>query len=185
MQRSRRLPTLAALAAVVTATALLGGCSAGFDATSTKPYAPADGVIASSGDLRVLNALVVAADGGDEGADGIVSMTVVNRGTQDDRVTGITTPSGSVAVDGDTRLPAGGSLTFGAAGTTATVSGLAKAPGQAIELRVAFARAEPVRLRTVVVPAVGEYATLTPSPSPTPTPSPTETPTESPSPSES
>lgn len=182
MQRSRRLPTLAALAAVVTATALLGGCSAGFDATSTKPYAPADGVIASSGDLRVLNALVVVAEGGDEG---LVSMTVVNRGTQDDRVTGITTPSGSVAVDGDTRLPAGGSLTFGAAGTTATVSGLAKAPGQAIELRVAFARAEPVRLRTVVVPAVGEYATLTPSPSPTPTPSPTETPTESPSPSES
>ena len=182
MQRSRRLPTLAALAAVVTATALLGGCSAGFDATSTKPYAPSDGVIASSGDLRVLNALVVAAEGGDEG---LVSMTVVNRGTQDDRVTGITTPSGSVAVEGDNRLPAGGSLTFGAAGTTATVSGLAKAPGQAIELRVAFARAEPVRLRTVVVPAVGEYATLTPSPSPTPTPSPTETPTESPSPSES
>jgi len=182
VQRSRRLPTLAALAAVVTATALLGGCSAGFDATSTKPYAPADGVIASSGDLRVLNALVVVAEGGDEG---LVSMTVVNRGTQDDRVTGITTPSGSVAVDGDTRLPAGGSLTFGAAGTTATVSGLAKAPGQAIELRVAFARAEPVLLRTVVVPAVGEYATLTPSPSPTPTPSPTETPTESPSPSES
>ena len=61
----------------------------------------------------------------------------------------------------------------------------AKAPGQTIELRIAFARAEPVMLRTVVVPAVGEYATLTPSPSPTPTPSPTETPTESPSPSES
>ena len=44
------------------------GCSAGFDATSTKPYAPSDGVIASSGDMRVLNALVVAAEGGDEGA---------------------------------------------------------------------------------------------------------------------
>jgi hypothetical protein len=182
VQSSRRFPTLSALAAAVTAAALVGGCSAGFDATSIKPYAPADGVMASSGDLQVLNALVVAADGADEG---LVSMVVVNRGSQDDRVTDITTPSGSVAVSGDDELLAGGSLAFGATGTTATVSGLDRSPGQQITLKVAFARAEPVTLRTVVVQATDEYASLTPSPSPTPTPTESETATESPSPSES
>ena len=40
-------------------------------------------------------------------------------------------------------------------------------------------------VRTVVVPATGDYASLTPSPSPTPTPSETVTASESPSPSES
>ena len=182
MLRSRRLPTLAALTAAVTATAVLGGCSAGFDATSAQPYAPSDGIIASSGDLRVLNALVVAAEGADSG---LVSMTVANRGTQDDRITGITTPAGSVDLVGDAQLPAGGAVAFGATGTTATVSGLDAAPGEGIELKVAFARAEPVTLRTVVVPATDDYAALTPSPSPTPTPVSTETPTESPSPAES
>ena len=181
MQPSRRLPTLAALAAAVTASALVGGCSAGVDATSIKPYAPSDGVIASSGDLRVLNALVVAAEGAD---DGLVSMTVVNRGTRDDRITGITSPSGTIAVDGDDRLPAGGSVTFGATGTTATIGGIDRTPGQQIELKVTFSRAEPVTMRTVVVDATDEYASLTPSPPPTP-PS-TLTPSEpAPSPSES
>jgi hypothetical protein len=112
-------------------------------------------------------------------------MVVVNRGSQDDRVTDITTPSGSVAVSGDDELLAGGSLAFGATGTTATVSGLDRSPGQQITLKVAFARAEPVTLRTVVVQATDEYASLTPSPSPTPTPTESETATESPSPSES
>ena len=162
MLSSRRLPTLTALAAAVTASAVLGGCSAGFDATSAQPYAPSDGIIASSGDLRVLNALVVAAEGAD---DGLVSMTVVNRGQQDDRITGITSPHGSVTLVGDDELPAGGAVTFGAEDTTATLSGLEKDPGQGIELKVSFARAEPVTLRTVVVPATDDYASLTPSPS--------------------
>ena len=50
---------------------------AGFDATSAKPYAPSDGIMADSGDLRVLNALVVAADGD---STGVVSATIANRG---------------------------------------------------------------------------------------------------------
>ena len=161
MLRSRRLPTLTAFAAAVTATAFLGGCSAGFDATSTRPYAPADGVIADSGDLKVLNALVVAADGADTG---LVSMTVVNKGTKDDRVTGITSPSGTVTIDGDDQLPAGGALSFGTEGATATISPLDQSPGQGVELKITFSRAEPVTLRTVIVPATDEYSSLTPSP---------------------
>ena len=41
------------------------GCAAGFDATSIKPYAPSDGILANSGDLRVLNTLVVVDEVGD------------------------------------------------------------------------------------------------------------------------
>lgn len=184
MQHSRRLSTLAAVSAAVLTATFAGGCAAGFDATSTKPYAPADGVVAGAGDIRVLNALVVAAEGADTG---LVSMTVVNRGTRDDRVTGITSSAGSVAVEGDDTVPAGGTLPFGADATTATVSGLDRDPGQGIQLKVSFARSEPVTLRTVIVDADGDYASLTPSPTPTPTPTPTEseTSTESPSPSES
>ena len=37
------------------------GCAAGLNAQTLKPYAPADGVMANSGDIRILNALVVVA----------------------------------------------------------------------------------------------------------------------------
>ncbi|HET9945398.1 MAG TPA: hypothetical protein VFR56_07065, partial [Actinomycetes bacterium] len=59
-RRHRRLRPLAALAAALTVT-VLAGCSSGFGATSTKDYAPSDGIVAGDGDIRVLNALVVAA----------------------------------------------------------------------------------------------------------------------------
>ena len=110
-----------------------------------------------------------------------------NGGKEDDRVTDITASSGTVALDGDLSIPAGGAVTFGAEDPTATVEGLSREPGQSISLRIGFARSEPAALQTVVVEADGDYASLTPSPTPTPTPTPTESesPTESPSPSES
>jgi hypothetical protein len=179
-RRLRRLRPLAALAAALTVT-VLTGCSTGFDATSKKDYAPSDGIVAGDGDIRVLNALVVAADGAD---DGLVSMSVVNRGEAADRITGIESDAGDVTLGGDTSLPAGSSVSFGADGTTATVSGLTKEPGQAVQLTIRFARSEPLTLRTVIVPATDDYASLTPSSPPTPAVLPTETPTESPSPTE-
>jgi hypothetical protein len=179
-RRLRRPRPLAALAAALTVT-VLTGCSTGFDATSKKDYAPSDGIVAGDGDIRVLNALVVAADGAD---DGLVSMSVVNRGEAADRITGIESDAGDVTLGGDTSLPAGSSVSFGADGTTATVSGLTKEPGQAVQLTIRFARSEPLTLRTVIVPATDDYASLTPSSPPTPAVLPTETPTESPSPTE-
>ena len=178
-RRHRRLWPLAALAAALTVTALTG-CSSGFDATSTKDYAPSDGVVAGTGDIRILNALVVSAEGAD---DGVVSMTVVNRGQTSDRVTGIESDAGQVTVSGDVSLPPGAAVSFGSEEASATISGISKDPGQTVELTVRFAKAEPLTLRTVVVPGVDHYASLTPSASPTPTATetPTETPTESPS----
>lgn len=156
----------------------LAGCSSGFDATSTQDYAPSDGIVAGDGDIRVLNALVVATEGADEG---VVSMTVVNRGETSDRITAIRSDAGDVTLGGDTSLPPGAAVSFGTEEATATVTGLTKEPGQAVALTVRFAKAEPLTFRTVIVLGTDDYASLTPPTSPTPTPTPTETPSETPS----
>jgi hypothetical protein len=166
--------------AVTAGVLLSAGCGAGFDATSTEPYAPGDGILADSGDLRVINALVVAGDDG----RGVVSATVVNRGGRDDTLTGVTSPDATIDVDDSLDLPAGGVITLGGAGEdteSTVVTGLDKEPGETIELKFTFSRTQPVTLRTLVVEATGDYATVTPSPSATPTPTPSS---PSPSPSE-
>lgn len=166
MERTRtsRRALVAASVATLLAGPLLAGCSAGFDATSRQPYSPSDGINATSGDLRVLNALVVKAE---DGSDGLISAGLVNNGDRDDRLTEITSPAGAVSVSGSKTLPAGESVTLGS-GTQAqaTVSGLTKEPGETITLRLAFGRTAPVTIRTVVVAATGDYADLAPAPAP-------------------
>lgn len=172
----RRRLVLGLLAA--TAVASLSGCGAGARAQSVQPYAPADGVLATSGSIRVLNALVVEAEGSSRG---VVSLTIVNRGTRDDRLRGLTSDDGTVDLTGDRTLRAEGSVRFGAATSpSATIDGMTRAPGQEITLVLTFARAGPVRLHTVVVPATGPYAQVTPGPE---TPAASSTPTQSASPS--
>lgn len=171
--RPRPAPLLLAMTSVALL-ALVTGCGAGQNAQTVKPFAPADGVLANSGNIRVLNALVVAADGA---RTGVVSMTLVNRGDTDDTLTGFTSPDGAVDLTGSRDLTAGHAVRFGA--TTepaATIGDLAKVPGEEITLRLTFRHTEPITLRTVVVPAAGYYADLTPGP---------ETPAELPTPTES
>lgn len=146
--------------------ALLAGCSSGFEATSLKPYSPADGIQADSGDLRVLNALVVA---GEDGSTGLVSATVVNRGDRNDRLTDVTSPDATIVLAGTSDLPASGALTLGS-GTdpSASATGLGKAAGENISLTFSFARTSPVTVRTVVVAATGYYAEMGPSPATSP-----------------
>lgn len=164
VNNARRLP---AVAGALVAGVLLSGCAAGFDATSIKPYAPADGVNGESGDVRALNVLVVAAP---SASSGVVVMTIANDGTRDDRLTGIETPSGTVTLSGPGELPAGGTTQFSNdTENTAVVSNLTKLAGEAITLRLRFERAEPLRIRTVVMPATGAYEGITPSPTASPT----------------
>ena len=132
---------------------LLAGCSAGFNATSTQPYAPSDGIQATSGELKVLNALVVAAE---TGTDGVVSATIANKGDRDDRLTDITSPDGTVTLTGDDQLPAGGTVTLGVGtDTEANIAGLSKKAGETVRLKFSFGRTEPVTIDTVIVPATG------------------------------
>jgi hypothetical protein len=177
-------PVLAPALAALSSLLLLTGCGAGFGAQTIEPYSAADGVVGNSGDIRVLNALVVAAP---DTTRGVISFTIVNRGQRDDRLTGITSPGGDVDLTGNADLIAGQARRFGAAtNPSATISNLTRPPGEIITLRLTFARTEPVTLRTLVVPATGEYAEVTPGPeTPEPSPSPTDSSSASPSPSES
>jgi hypothetical protein len=162
----RRLTLTASTAAAVLATAgLLSGCGAGFDATAVKPYAPSDGVLAQTGDLRILNVLVVASA---SYSSGVISATIVDDGTRADRLTGITSPDGTVDFTGDGTIKPGAALRLGA-GTdpSATITSLTSLPGETITLHLRFSQADPVTVRTVVVQATGPYATITSAPTAT------------------
>lgn len=153
--------------AAVGLASVLAGCSPGFNATSIKPYAPSDGVRADSGDLRVLNALVVSSS---SYTSGVLSATIVNRGDKPDRLTDVTSPAGQATFTGDGTLDPGSALTLGA-GTDAsvTLSGLTKLPGETITVKLTFQRADPLTLHTFVVTPEGPYASITPSPTASPT----------------
>ncbi|MGH8969184.1 MAG: hypothetical protein ACRDV1_04470 [Actinomycetes bacterium] len=185
MSRTRtRLIVALQVVAVAGGAALTSACAAGFDSTTSKAYAPSDGLRGVSGSMEVLNALVVAPEDGDTG---VISMTVVNRGDQTERITGLTTDSGTVELTGSDEIGPGEAVRFGAAtDPAATISGLQALPGEAIRLKLSFAEVDPISLRTVVVPATGTYVSLTPPAEPTPTESPTPLETESaPTPDES
>jgi copper(I)-binding protein len=162
VERTRRVRVLSIAAAATAAVSLLSGCAAGFGATSVKPYAPSDGVMANTGQLRVLNALVVASP---EVTNGVVSTVIVNRGDHADKLTGLTSPDGSVDLTGDGTLEPGTSLRLEAdTNPSATISGLTALPGETITLKLTFAEADPLTIKTVVIPATGDYASITPGP---------------------
>ena len=149
------------------ATVLATGCGSGFDATARQSYAPGDGVQAGAGDLRVVSALVVSAE---DSGDGVILMAVVNNGEQDEEITSIDADGGEVEYTGSKTIPARETVLFSAeSDPSATVRNLSTKPGEAITVKIGFAEAEPISLHTVVVPATGDYASITPAAEPAPT----------------
>ena len=163
MQRTRRTRVFTA-ALTVAAVPALAACG-GFNAVTTRPYAPADGALANSGDIRVQNILVVAAEGS---TTGVVSTAIANRGNRSERLLGMTSPQGTVNLTGNGALPANSSVSLGS-GTdlSATVTGLTATPGRTVRLVLTFAHAQPLTIDTLVVQQSGYYASITaPAPSP-------------------
>jgi hypothetical protein len=160
---SRTRPVLTAVLLALSALALTTGCAAGNNAQTLQPYSPADGVVANSGDIRVLNALVVADA---TGTTGVISLTIVNRSNSgDDSLTDLTSTDGSVDLTGTRDLPSGRAVRFGATTEpSATISDLTRKAGQEISLTLSFAHTEPITLHTLVLPAKGAYADITPGP---------------------
>ncbi len=161
MERTR-LNRARTAATAALATAVLAGCSAGFGATSVQPYAPSDGLLVDNGKIRILNLLVVSSSAG---TSGVVSTTIVNRGSKADALTDISSPDGTVDLTGDGTIGPGAAIRLGA-GTrpAATMTSVTKLPGEVITLTLTFRRADPVTIDTVVVPANGPYASITPPP---------------------
>jgi copper(I)-binding protein len=164
--RRRCLLVVGPLALVL---ALATGCGSGFDATARQSYAPGDGVQAGSGDLRVVSALVVAPEGS---SDGVLMMAVVNNSDTDEEITSIDSAGATADYTGSHVIPANQTVVFGAGSdSSVTLHKLGAKPGEAVTVRIGFADAEPITLHTVVVPATGDYASITPAPAASPTPS--------------
>jgi len=150
----RRVALLAAiLMSLFPATA---GCAAGFDAVTNQPFAPGDGLIGEVGDLKISNVVVV----GDDQGQGIVLLSATNAGTEPDTLQSVELPGGAEAtLPQETGIPFRGSLSLQGEDEVIRVTGLEQAPGQAVEVRLVFARAGELRLTTVVVPSGGYYRT--------------------------
>jgi hypothetical protein len=152
---------LAAL--VITVLPFVAACGTGSNAQSTKPYVPSAGVQGDQGAMRVLNALVVAPEEG--GSDGVISVTIVNRGVEPETLTSITSTAGTVDFTGDKQIPGGAALKIGDGGPAdAIVRGLTKVPGQSMPLTFNFSTAGDLTLTPYILPATFEYEDLTAPP---------------------
>ncbi len=182
----RRLATAVLLLAVP----VLSSCTVNFGAQTDQVYTPATGVNDRSGQVDVLNALVVSAGTG----SGTVIATLVNNDqTRADRLRGITGAGADASVTvtpgGPTAIPAGGLLNLATAGRI-VARGPQVVPGGIVTLRFAFDRAKAVTLDVPVVANTGAYADVpvpsstagaTPSGPPSPSASTSASPSASPS----
>lgn len=142
------------------AVAALAGCSATNPITTTRPYAPSDGVAAQVGDVRAANLLVVAAAADGPGA---LQGALTNAGTSDQRVTVGSAGAPVAEVD----VAAGSTVLLGGAGERIVFT-VPDAPGATTPLTLSSTGSATT---TVPVPVLdgtlSEYATLVPSPSAT------------------
>lgn len=143
MTASRPLRRTFAVAALALA---LAGCSQTNPIQTDRPYAAADGVRVTVGDLRVENLLAVTT-GADE--PGALSGAVVNDGDAEVQVTLTAGDSSSVL-----NVPGGESVLFGTgsdAGETVTLDSVAAAPGALLDVTVASDRDGSVSVRVPVL----------------------------------
>jgi len=187
--RTLRRARLAVATVVVLGT--LVGCGAGFDAQTSLVEGP-EGTQADVGAILIRNALLVAT--GDDHSTAALVVGLVNKGPEADALAavkvgdGATTTESTLPANG-LELPPGELVSIGSqigpAVMVRTEPGVL-APGEFVELTLAFRRAGSVKILVPVQDRVGPYATVPASPFPTETatPSPvgTPSPTGSPSP---
>lgn len=162
----RRRTTAVALAAGALA---LSGCGAGFDATTSNVYSPANGTQQSRGEITMLNAILVVPEEGPT----VLSTTVSNRSGQPDELVSVSVNGTAAQIDGDAAVPAEGVLRIGAgygenrpdpAVTNAivTLSGVDLAPGTVPTLTVVLREAGALSFGVPVEVASGYWASAVP-----------------------
>ncbi|MCW2524889.1 MAG: hypothetical protein JWO63_3224 [Frankiales bacterium] len=126
--RARR--TGVGIAAAVTAVVLLAGCATGKDAQTAEETPVVDGVTVTSGTLGIRAAAIQAPQSGTSyqvGEDAPLTLTLINNGTANDTLTGVTATSVSPSVftglagppATTTATPAAPSATAGSGSATA------------------------------------------------------------------
>ncbi len=140
-----------AAAAVLLAVPALSACGVSFGAQTDQVYNPTVGVDDQSGQVDVLNALIVS---GTDGSGTVVASLVNNDQQTADTLKGVSGAGKdaplTVKSGGDTTIPAGGLLNLATQGNI-TARGQRIVPGNFVEITFSFDRAEAI---TVGVPVV-------------------------------
>ena len=147
-----------AVAAVLIAAPAVSSCGVNFGEQTDQVYNPSVGVDDRSGQVDVLNALIVSGSNG----SGTVVATLVNNDQQNGDtlkgVAGAGKDAGmTVKLGGDTKIPAGGLLNL-ATQSNVTARDKRIVPGYFVEITFSFDRGEAITLEVPVVPHSGAYA---------------------------
>jgi hypothetical protein len=135
---TRRVASFSAAALLVGAT--VSGCAAGFDAFTNQPYTPSNGSVASVGDIRVRNVVLV------QSTDGGLSelyASFVNVGANPDTVVGVNIARfGDLPLtDGPITIPPFTKVDVGPNGFRLFANGLKLKPGEIATVTFRFATA--------------------------------------------
>lgn len=140
-----------AAAAVLLAAPALSSCGVSFGAQTDQVYNPSVGVDDRSGQVDVLNALIVS---GTDGSGTVVATLVNNDQQTDDTLKGVSGAGKdagmTVRPGGDTTIPAGGLLNLATKGAV-TIRGQRVVPGNFVTITFSFDRAQSVTLDVPVV----------------------------------
>lgn len=160
----------AAIAALLLAPALT---ACGFNEQTDQVYQAAVGVNDRSGQVDILNALIVSGEDG----SGTFAGTLVNKSTtEDDGLDDVTGP-GITASRTTVEIPASDSVPLADKGEL-SLEGSKIQPGNFIELTFSFSSGQTTTVKVPVVAASGDYADV-PQPTASPTTSPSKAPKSS------
>ena len=166
---------LVAVVAVQLAAALtLGGCAVGAEALTNHQPPSGNGASVTTGDLAARGLALVV---GTEPGTATLVGTVVNSGTSDDAITGISvagsTPQVNLIDVGRSAttiaLPARFSRQFGYdSATHIDLTGFTTSPGSFVSVTITYATAGSGTVDVLTVLPVGNYAGMAPLPAPSP-----------------
>ena len=169
-----------AAAVLVLAAPVLTSCGGNFNQQTNQIYNPAEGVDDRSGDVDVLNALVVSTE---NGSGTVVATFVNNSQDRDDTLRSIAGAGDdadlTVTPGGPTAIPAGGLLNLAERGRN-FVEGERVRPGYFVELTFTFEQGTAITVNAPVVNGAEPEYTSVPQPTPTGSPSPSGTASETP-----
>jgi hypothetical protein len=158
----------------------LTGCGAGLNAETRRIAQVTDGsegsIISTENNIRVVNLLVVAAEGG----TGVLIGTVVSASDEPDSLLGVAINGTVLQYSGKQDLPKNSPIIFEgpSANAKAVLTGFGAVPGSYVRVTMFFARAGELTEDVLVRDNTDEYAgitggavlaTTTASPSPSPT----------------
>jgi hypothetical protein len=158
MRRTISVLAIAALAVSLT------GCGAGNNASTRQVKQVTDGVegsiIKDGNNIKIVNLLVVAADGG----NAVLVGTIVNNGDAEDALLGIAINGTTLTYTGNNALPKNTPIIFEGdrANAKAVLAGFGGVAGSNVKVGLFFAKAGAITLDAIVRDTRDDYSGVTP-----------------------